>query len=462
MRIMSGALLLSGLLLAASFTAAQPPGGDKGGKEGGRGRGPGRFGGPPRPGQILPDFLQDELRLTDEQKKQLADLQKEVDAKLEKILTEEQKKQLRDLRDRRPPPGFGPPGFPGRNGPPGRPPDDPPPPPAASKDRDKPRDVVFSQEAVREAVEKSLPMLWKGIDGHTDHRTCFTCHSHGVPLLAVETARDHGFGVSEAKLREQLDFITDHLESLRGRLLRGAGPGPFPIGGRVDTTGYALLALDAVGRAPDATTAAVVEYTLREDWADDYRRPAPNRPPQEHSRFTTTYLGIRSLQKYGQPEHAERIAQRVEAARGWLLRTPARDTEDRVFRLLGLRAAGAEDPEVRKAARELAESQRADGGWGQLDTLDSDAYATGSALVALHLAGGLATDDPAYRRGLTFLLGTQHEDGSWWVPSRSRPIQRYFESGFPHGRDQFISIAASGWATTALALACPTRKPSGD
>jgi hypothetical protein len=44
-------------------------------------------------------------------------------------------------------------------------------------------------------------------------------------------------------------------------------------------------------------------------------------------------------------------------------------------------------------------------------------------------------------------------DGSWLVRSRSRPFQTYFETGFPHGKDQWISSAATGWATTALALA---------
>jgi hypothetical protein len=39
------------------------------------------------------------------------------------------------------------------------------------------------------------------------------------------------------------------------------------------------------------------------------------------------------------------------------------------------------------------------------------------------------------------------------VASRSRPFQPYFESGFPYGKDQFISAAASNWATMALALA---------
>jgi hypothetical protein len=56
-----------------------------------------------------------------------------------------------------------------------------------------------------------------------------------------------------------------------------------------------------------------------------------------------------------------------------------------------------------------------------------------------------------------FLLKTQREDGSWLVRSRSKPFQTYFESGFPHGKDQFISMAATGWATAALSLALPAK-----
>jgi EF hand len=65
--------------------------------------GPGGFGGPPQPGQILPDRLQEMLKLTDDQKKEVADLQKDVDAKLAKILTADQQKQLKEMRNRRPP-----------------------------------------------------------------------------------------------------------------------------------------------------------------------------------------------------------------------------------------------------------------------------------------------------------------------------------------------------------------------
>jgi hypothetical protein len=98
------------------------PGGRFGGPGGPGGRG--GFGGPPPIGQVLPPFILDQLQVTEGQKKQIADLQKEVDEKLTKILTPEQKKQLDEIKDRGPgrfgpggPGGFGPPGG-GPGGPP--------------------------------------------------------------------------------------------------------------------------------------------------------------------------------------------------------------------------------------------------------------------------------------------------------------------------------------------------------
>jgi hypothetical protein len=78
------------------------PGGEKGkgGFDGKKGKGP--KGGPPQPGVVLPPFVQDALNLTDDQKKEIADLQKEVDSRLERILTEAQRSQLREFRDKGP------------------------------------------------------------------------------------------------------------------------------------------------------------------------------------------------------------------------------------------------------------------------------------------------------------------------------------------------------------------------
>jgi hypothetical protein len=132
------------------------------------------------------------------------------------------------------------------------------------------------------------------------------------------------------------------------------------------------------------------------------------------------------------------------------------DTVDRAFQLLGLGWAQAEPESIREKVSKLLGEQRQDGGWGQVPTLASDAYATGLALYALHQGGGVAVDQQFYQRGVNFLLRTQLADGSWHVASRSFPIVEFSKSGFPHGRSQFISASATCWATMALTLTTPT------
>ena len=125
------------------------------------------------------------------------------------------------------------------------------------------------------------------------------------------------------------------------------------------------------------------------------------------------------------------------------------------MRLLGQFWSKASQAEVEHAAKDLAADQREDGGLAQLPALSSDAYATGQATYALRIAGGVKASDPAYQRGARYLLRTQHEDGSWQVTSRSFPLQPYKESGFPHGKDQWISAAGTSWAAMALMLGEP-------
>jgi hypothetical protein len=100
----------------AALASKEPPSGRGGPGFGGPPRGgPGGFmGGPPRPGEILSAPIQERLELTADQKKQVADLQKQVDDSLEKILNDEQKSQLKAMRERGP--GRGGPGGPGRGG----------------------------------------------------------------------------------------------------------------------------------------------------------------------------------------------------------------------------------------------------------------------------------------------------------------------------------------------------------
>jgi squalene cyclase len=135
-----------------------------------------------------------------------------------------------------------------------------------------------------------------------------------------------------------------------------------------------------------------------------------------------------------------------------MAKAEARTTQEKAMKVLGLAWAKAGATEIKDAAQRLAADQRADGGWGQLPTLESDAYATGQALFALYEANALKPADPAYQRGVAFLIDTQQADGSWQVKTRALGFQPYFESGYPHGQDQWISAAGGAWATAALAL----------
>jgi ankyrin repeat protein len=112
-----------------------------------------------------------------------------------------------------------------------------------------------------------------------------------------------------------------------------------------------------------------------------------------------------------------------------------------------------------RLVRELKAGQQSDGGWASHDGRASDAYSTGEALWALHNAAGVPTSDPAWKRGINYLLQTQAKDGSWHVITRLHPpapvSPPYIESGHPYGHDQFISIMGESWAVIALAQALP-------
>jgi hypothetical protein len=90
-----------------------------------------------------------------------------------------------------------------------------------------------------------------------------------------------------------------------------------------------------------------------------------------------------------------------------------------------------------------------------LTHLDPDAYGTGIALYALY-ESGTAVAHPAYKQGVQFLLSRQYKDGSWFVKTRSFPVQPQQETGYPFGYNQRISAAGASWASLAIAHTLPS------
>jgi hypothetical protein len=308
-------------------------------------------------------------------------------------------------------------------------------------------DTGASADGIRGAISKTIPLLQQGMKGSADERKCFTCHNQAVPVFALAEARRRGFAIDEELFTRQLDHTAAHLRRGRKEYLNGKGQG-----GRVLTAGYALWTLEAGGRPPDENTSAVTQFLLDYQSDTDHWRHPGNRPPSSGSNFTATYLALSGLIDFGTEEQQSGISSRIDEVASWILSEQPRDTEDRVFQLLSLPYIDVDADAIEDATEKLIDTQRDDGSWAQLADMPSDAYATGTALVALLDAGNLASDHDSVRRGVEYLLSTQLDDGSWHVGTRAKPIQKYFESGFPHGKDQFISMAASSWATLALLL----------
>jgi len=295
------------------------------------------------------------------------------------------------------------------------------------------------------AVERSLPLLQRADVGFLRKAGCVSCHNNSLTALTVSAARKAGIPVDEPAARNQRKEIGVYIDVWRERALQGMG-----IPGDSDTIGYFLLGLAAEGYPADLATDALARFLKNAQLPDGRWRLFANRPPLESSEIEMTAVALRALQNYAPRAQRSAYQKALWRAADWLRTTQPRTNADRVFQLLGLTWAGDNKDALRKAARQLLAEQRADGGWGQLSSMASDAYATGQALVALSGSGIIAVTDPAYKRGIDYLLANQLDDGSWYVRSRAIAFQPYFESGFPHGHDQWISAAATNWATRAL------------
>lgn len=309
--------------------------------------------------------------------------------------------------------------------------------------------------SIRAAVERSIPLLQKTDSIFLQKTSCVSCHHNTLTAMTVATARKNGFSVDDQVASGQVKRIGAFIEKWRERILQGVG-----VGGASSTLSSILLGLADENYPPDAATDAVARFVLWRQMANGRWNTTAHRPPTESSDVYTTAISLRALKVYGPKAQRAKYDEAVKRAMDWLIQVKPQDTAERAYRLFGLTWGGlkTDNQIVKDAVGDLIAHQRSDGGWSSLASLASDAYSTGLALVALKQAGVVGSSDVAFKRGIGFLLKTQLEDGSWYVKSRAVPFQPYFESGFPHGHDQWISAAGTNWATTALALAAGPSK----
>ena len=304
-------------------------------------------------------------------------------------------------------------------------------------------------EAIKKAINKSLPLLQTTSHAFLENAGgCQSCHHQDLTAVSLSLAKENGFQINEAGLTEIFDSIQQVIRSRKEVLAQNDDPVAI-----VMSSGYQLWALWANKYRSNKLIEMLVKNLMqRQTGEGSWVSPNP-RPPLEFYSFSATALMVSAIQYYTPASLKSEAAQRIEKARAWMIRTIPETNEEKVFQILGLKWINGDTIFIQQQAKKLLATQREDGGWSQLTNLESDSYATGQALYALYETGYLKTEDPAFQKGISFLLKTQYEDGSWKVRSRSFPFVPFVYNGFPHEKDQFISAAGTNWATMALTLA---------
>jgi hypothetical protein len=297
--------------------------------------------------------------------------------------------------------------------------------------------------ALRDAVQRGLGLLEQTSPQFIKRGGCNSCHNQFLPAAAQAIARERGIPVGKEFAQLSVEAREEPADRIAELIATGGA----------NSIGYQLFVDAALKRPADARSAALIHYLFATQETDGRWQTGGNRPPMTYDDFNTTAMAIFALREYASPAQRAEARKRIDRAQSWLLEASPQVTQERAFHLLGLAWANARHDAVEKSARGLIAHQRSDGGWSQLPTMESDAYATGQALYALQAVAAISSGDPTYRRSVEYLIKSQAKDGSWHVKTRSLPIQPYFESGFPYGHDQWISSAATSWAAMALTLA---------
>jgi ankyrin repeat protein len=308
--------------------------------------------------------------------------------------------------------------------------------------------VVSHARPIGAAVQKAVSTLDTIGPSFNSQSGCVSCHNQSLPAMARHLAGSRGITFQPAVASHPTEATLRQWKPRRNAGFVGACGGS----GYVPTVTYALVAMADEGVPANGITDSAAVCLASRQSPDGSWKVNDVRPPLSGDPILYTALAVRALDTYAPPALRADTRRRIDAARAFLMQAEPHDTQTEAMKLIGLVWTNAPASAVVAQARRVETLQRANGGWGQTPLMQPDAYATGQALHALRLAG-MFPRTAAYQRGVNYLLSTQREDGSWFVQSRGFGFQPYGDYGFPHGRSQFLSAAATSWAVMALAPA---------
>jgi ankyrin repeat protein len=313
--------------------------------------------------------------------------------------------------------------------------------------------VIAGAEKALAALQTTAAQSRESFLRHVSKQDCASCHQQYLPMAAGGNARNRSARFDQKAAREQIDALaklTNPVSQHEYVLQTLFHPDP------AHSFGYDLFGFAAEGGPPSARTNGMVHHLVTVQASEGRWFNQTPRPPIASGDLSATALAIHAIKHYSFLGREKEFAASIERGRRWLWTVKAETNEEAVFQLLGLHWAGEPAEKLADLAKTLKQQQRKDGGWAQLPTLESDAYATGEVLYTLAQTVKVPVTDPVWKRGLRFLLERQEDDGTWHVARRTFPFQPTMDSGFPYHRDSWLSAAATSWAVLALTQAFPS------
>jgi len=314
--------------------------------------------------------------------------------------------------------------------------------------------VTVDPADIKKSVTKSLLLLQQSSYVFTNNTKfkCASCHHNTLTSVAASLAVEKGIPLIDS-------FTTHRLNSIAGTVIGICNPNLIAQVVAVNfIPPYMLLGLHAEKYPADLNTDIAVDYIMSQAKPNGSFLTESGRPPLETGEAHLTALDVRALQLYAAPAKKKQADEIIARSKQWLEKLNTENQQELAFQLLGMQWCGSNKDIKMKVAAKLKSMQNADGGWSQLSTMKSDAYATGQTLYALYESGMAKPKDEVYQKGLDYLLKTQDNSGAWIVATRAYAIQPFISSEFPpYDENQFISATATNWATMALLSALPDK-----
>ena len=271
----------------------------------------------------------------------------------------------------------------------------------------------------REAGQKGLDWLLTSAVQWQNDNSCYGCHVQSFAVMGAAAAQANDYAVDLRQTRQLAGYLAS-IQSSQG-YITGGSRGDVAVMVQTALAGFGLSQYDqVVDDAYADTLVKMADWLVGVQVESGYWPLDHNEPPVDQGESMTTAGAMMTLAAAQRHQPSAAYLAAMEKGAKWLRTVDPETTQDAMFVIAGLGAAGVKtsDKDIQRSLRWLRDQQNSDGGWGETPRLASNAYGTGQALYAYKLAA-LDIADQSFVNGALWLLQNQ-DVGGYWVQANSQ------------------------------------------